>query len=163
MILTPIQIAKALHAIHHHADDVCAENPEQIVYKESELIKFLQSLGYPAPDWAGYAQQMEDFVQQVVTDNLIGHPRDTIFGCMEHANMKVEELLDKLYYAEEVEERNNFLSVLQGKKRVTNDIAERLGKIFKIDKQYWINRQHLYEEKVVKAAAARRGNPFKLS
>lgn len=44
-------IAERLFEIHTHAEIVYEENPDQIVYKEQDIINLLVSLGHEAPVW----------------------------------------------------------------------------------------------------------------
>lgn len=47
-------MAHELFAIHSHAQLVYEENPEQIVYKETDVIALLERLGFPTPDWEAW-------------------------------------------------------------------------------------------------------------
>lgn len=54
---TPIEIAEALFIRHTHAELIVMDNdPNQIVYREGSIISLLKELGYPEPDWDGYAE-----------------------------------------------------------------------------------------------------------
>ncbi len=56
--LTAIELGKELFVIHSHAEFEAEINPEQIVYKEVDIINLLKRLGYPEPDWEGNAQEI---------------------------------------------------------------------------------------------------------
>lgn len=67
-----IQIAELLFKYHSHADmlmkfekeDKDAEenldDPSAVIYPEENVIELLMELGYPEPDWEGYAKQCEE-------------------------------------------------------------------------------------------------------
>lgn len=159
---SPIDLAKRLFAIHHHAETVFIENPDQIVYKESELIELLQQLGFPVPDWEEFYKSMEAFTAKLIVDNLISHPSDTIKECMEATGMTVLDLSKRLFIKDPTTDQRKYVEdLLAGKRHVTDALANSLEQIFKVDKQFWINSQKLYDRKLVEAAAKSRENPFK--
>lgn len=50
--ITGKEIAEMLFKRHTHAEMIALDNnPDQIVYREKEVISLLKELGYPEPDW----------------------------------------------------------------------------------------------------------------
>ena len=156
MTPSPIDLARDLTCIHHHAKDVYLINPEERVYKESELIALLQEYGHPAPDWDAWAKTVEEWEQRLREINLISHPGETLKACIEEVNWTVAQLADMLDLPEA-----NIAATIAGNRPVTTTLAAQLEKVFGVDKQFWINRQQLFNEKMVAAAAACVDNPFK--
>jgi len=59
MSLTPVEVAAELFAIHSHAEIVYEQDPNRIVYAERDLLPLLEKWGIPAPDFEGYAKEVE--------------------------------------------------------------------------------------------------------
>lgn len=49
--ITAKELGGLLFNIHSHAETEYFDNPDQIVYKEDDIILLLTKLGYPIPEW----------------------------------------------------------------------------------------------------------------
>ncbi|MEO6302528.1 MAG: hypothetical protein ABIP51_05090 [Bacteroidia bacterium] len=48
-IITPEELGEKLFLIHTHAEIVFDQNPNQIVYREKDIIELLKELGFTEP------------------------------------------------------------------------------------------------------------------
>jgi plasmid maintenance system antidote protein VapI len=134
--LTAIELAGELFAIHSHADLEASADPEQVVYREEDILTLLKKLGYPDPDWEGNAK--ESF-----NPNWISPPGDTIISCLESKG------ITPLGLAEKMNKDIGFTSrLLQGKELLTEEIAEKLEEILQVSKRFWLNREIQYRKRL---------------
>lgn len=134
--LTAIELAAKLFAIHSHADIEAQANPEQAVYRESDIIALLKELGYPEPDWEGNAR--ENF-----NPNWISPPGDTIISCLEAKGITPIGLALELNM-----DLNSTYEFLAGKLELTEEIAEKLEKMLGANKKFWIKREAQYRKRL---------------
>ena len=78
-------------------------------------------------------------------DEFIIHPCETIKEVLEERNMSVEELAENSGTSLEYMQR-----IIDGKESITEDFAEKLEKIFKIKKSFWLNLQDIYDKEILK-------------
>ncbi len=159
-IITPIELAGKLFSIHTHAELVFIDSPDQIVYKEEDIVALLEKLGQPKPDWDGHAKQLrecsqEEFVKKLkdkaegvgveVIDEreLLSPPGDTILE-----TMKELELISSLTAELMGISLSDFVLLTAGKLPITEEIALKLETVLGIDKQFWLNREKLYRDKL---------------
>lgn len=139
MIPTPIQAAQSLLAIHHHHQD------GSIYYKEAELIPLLSSWGI-VPDWDGCAKAHQAFEKKLREDFLVTHPGETLKEILEAKGMTIEQLADKTKRTP-----SYIQSIIDGEWVITKSMAAELEMALDINRQFWINHQHNYNEKIAKA------------
>lgn len=56
--ITPELLGAILFELHTHAELVFYENPDQIVYKEEDIVFLLERLGHPRPV---FGKTLKDF------------------------------------------------------------------------------------------------------
>lgn len=135
--ITPIELAKKLFGIHHHADYIAEENPNQVVYKEVELIALLKEFGFPEPDFVGYSKKCEL--------ELTTGPWDTVVENMQELKLDYDDVAKHLGITGEALE-----ACIVNKVPVTVDIANGLKKAFDIPVKFWLMREQLYRERLAK-------------
>lgn len=62
--LTSKELGGLLCGIHSHADIEGKINPDQIVYREEDIILLLRALGYPEPEW-GDMIKLDDYINSL--------------------------------------------------------------------------------------------------
>lgn len=145
--MTPVQIAKDLFEIHHHA--TIENGVIDIVYRERDLLPLLEKWGLPEPDFHGFYEEHEDHIATLCKKYLISPPGDTIEETMEEMGVTLLQLFKALDVTEE-----RFKLILTGKWPITPKIAQSLEDVFMIDKEFWINRQALYMKRIQEAIEA---------
>lgn len=76
---------------------------------------------------------------------LLTKPGDTIQDILVEKKMRVQELAKAMGMPVEV-----VTDIIDGQQEITKVIAEKLEKALKVDAQFWLNRQKLYDEKLAK-------------
>lgn len=133
--ITPIKLAEELFNIHHHAEDLAEENPEQVVYKELEVIALLKKFGFPEPDFDGFKLEVEW--------ELLTGPWETVTESLQALNMGIGDLAEAFgTTTEDVE------TAIQDNVPITIQMAEKLHKALKIPTAYWVGREAVYRAKL---------------
>lgn len=133
--ITSLGLAEKLFKIHTHAELCNMSNPDQIVYKEADILALLQELGFPAPDFEGYGK--------IVGMELLSSPWDTVTESMNCLHMNYDTLGEHLGITGEAMEAS-----ITNKVPITIAIAEGLEKAFDIPKGFWLNREALYRSRL---------------
>lgn len=75
--ITGENVARELFIIHTHAEEANEQNPDEIVYRERDLLPVLQKFGLPEPDWAANARSLgldiSGIAKEDKTDQPLGH------------------------------------------------------------------------------------------
>lgn len=143
--LNPIELAGWLFNIHEHAEGLFEENPEQIVYREKDIIELLKKLGYPEPDFEGYDKQCQK--------ELLSCPGDTIKESLLEMGISKAEFTKKLKGTFDVHAKwfwnlEHVNELLEGKLEIGDYIAEDLERVLGVPKHFWLERERLYREKL---------------
>lgn len=83
--------------------------------------------------------------KQLLEENLISPPGDTIFECCIELNLEFKEVADKLELTEQ-----DFDDLLMGEKPIDDAIAYKLQALIGVDAEFWINREANYQEQLKK-------------
>lgn len=142
--ITAIKLAEELFKIHIHAITEAYTNSEQVVYKEADIITLLQKLGLPKPDFDGYNKQVER--------EFLSPPGETIKETLDERKINLHTFQKMLVDISGRFWNNtvNVIDLISGELKIDDSIAEDLERVLGIDKQFWLNREKLYREKLEK-------------
>jgi len=76
---------------------------------------------------------------------LLSCPGDTLKEIMEDRGWNVRMLAERLGLS-----GNMTWRLLKGDKKITQDLAGKLEEVTKVPKEFWVNREKLYREKLSK-------------
>lgn len=144
--LTAIELAEELFKIHTHAE--LLNDPEEIVYRQEDILKLFKKLGYPQPDYEGYSNKVEW--------EILSPPGETVWDLLREKGIKVSDFREMLCETTDPHVRlfwSKKLSVnklLCGDLAIDDAIASDLERVLGIDKQFWLNREKNYREKLAK-------------
>lgn len=141
--LTAIELAEELFKIHHY-EKFEGKAEYEIVYKEADIIALLQKLGLPAPDWEHFGKLMER--------ELLSCPGDTIRETLKIRGISLKEFQKQLIdvNAGGFWTVHNVIDLISGELKIDDAIATELEHVLNVPKQFWLNLEQLYREKLAK-------------
>lgn len=140
--LTAIELAEELFKIHHHYDEL---TNKEIYYKEVDIIALFKKLGYPEPDFDGYGNKAER--------ELLSCPGDTIIETLKATNISVRKFRHRMNNSDDYEKywtADDIDRLLKGDLEINDKIAADLERVLGVPKQFWLNREKHYREKLAK-------------
>lgn len=144
--MNAIDLAEELFKIHTHAYLHFGNEETEIVYREKDIVELLKKLGHPEPDFEGYGKKCDR--------ELLSPPGDTIKEMLEERGWSIADFTKKLQgpLSLNADEWNlkKVSNLLKGNLPIDKFIAEDLERVLNVPKEFWLNRQKDYSEKLAK-------------